>query len=60
MHSLRVKAGKPRLSVWFVAYGVGRAWAEAVALQAKPFRNMGVTWSSAGEYGNALDVLRPT
>jgi hypothetical protein len=60
MHSLRIAADKPTLPVWFVAYGAGRAWAEAVARQAKAFRNMGVTWSSVGEYGNALDVLRPT
>jgi hypothetical protein len=25
----------------------------------KNYRNMGVTYSSAGEYGNAIDILRP-
>ena len=60
MDALRRKAGKPDLPVWFVAFGSGRAWAGNVANAAKQYRNMGVTYSSAGEYGNAIDVLVPT
>jgi hypothetical protein len=60
MEELRKKAGKPNLPVWFVAFGSGKSWANSVASKAKGYRNMGVTYSSAGEYGNALDVLPPT
>jgi hypothetical protein len=42
-----------------VAFGGGRAWADRVANAAKRYRNMGVTYSSAGEYGNAIDILPP-
>ncbi len=59
MDALRRKAGKPTLPVWFVAFGSGRAWAGSVANAAKQYRNMGVTYSSAGEYGNAIDILPP-
>ena len=60
MDALRRKAGKPNLPVWFVAFGGGRGWAGSVASSAKSYRNMGVTYSSAGEYGNAIDVLQPS
>jgi hypothetical protein len=43
----------------FVAFGAGRAWAGNIASSAKHYRNMGVTYSSAGEYGNAIDILPP-
>jgi hypothetical protein len=56
--ALRKKADKPNLPVWFVAFGDGRAWAGNVANAAKLFRNMSVTYSSAGEYGNSIDLLR--
>ena len=59
MDVLRKKAGKPDLPVWFVAFGSGRAWAGSVANAAKRYRGMGVTYSSAGEYGNAIDILPP-
>jgi hypothetical protein len=59
MDALRRKAGKPTLPVWFVAFGSGRAWAASVASAAKRYRGMGVTYSSAGEYGNAIDLLPP-
>jgi hypothetical protein len=59
MEALRREAGKPTLPVWFVAHGDGRAWAGDVANAAKHYRNMGVTYSSAGEYGNAIDILPP-
>jgi hypothetical protein len=59
MERLRKKAGKPDLPVWFVAFGSGRGWAGSVANSAKSYRNMGVTYSSAGEYGNAIDILQP-
>ena len=54
------RPASPTLPVWFVAFGSGRAWAGNVASAAKQYRNMGVTYSSAGEYGNAIDVLVPT
>jgi hypothetical protein len=56
---LRRKAGKPHLPTWFVAFGAGRSWANSVAAKAKHYRNMGVTYSSAGEYGNSIDILAP-
>jgi lysozyme family protein len=59
MDALRKKAGKTSLPVWFVAFGDGRAWAGNTANQAKQFGGMGVTYSSAGEYGNSIDLLRP-
>ena len=59
MDALRRKAEKPDLPVWFVAFGAGRAWAGSVANAAKHYRGMGVTYSSAGEYGNAIDILPP-
>jgi hypothetical protein len=59
MDALRKKAGKPDLPVWFVAFGSGRGWANGVASAAKQYRNMGVTYSSAGEYGNVIDILTP-
>jgi hypothetical protein len=59
MDALRKKAGKPDLPVWFVAFGSGRGWANSVASSAKQYRNMGVTYSSAGEYGNVIDILTP-
>ena len=59
MHALRVRAGKPSLPVWFVAFGDGRSWAGGVATAARAHKNMGVTYSAAGEYGDAIDILRP-
>ena len=59
MDALRRRAGKPDLPVWFVAFGSGRKWAGKVASTAKHYRGMGVTYSSAGEYGNAIDILPP-
>jgi hypothetical protein len=56
---LRRKANKPKLPTWFVAFGAGRAWAQTVANAAKHYRNKGVTYSSAGEYGNAINILPP-
>jgi hypothetical protein len=60
MDALRREANKPTLPVWFVTHGDGRTWAKDVANAAKHYRNMGVTYSSAGEYGNAIDILPPT
>jgi len=59
MDALRRRAGKPDLPVWFVAFGSGRKWAGNVASTAKHYRNMSVTYSSAGEYGNSIDILPP-
>jgi hypothetical protein len=60
MDRLRRQAGKPTLPVWFVAFGKGRSWAASVGTTARNYRNMGVTYSSDGEYGNSIDILRPT
>lgn len=61
-HNLRVAAGKPDLFVQFVAYGDGRNWAQEIAqrIKANDYRNMGVSYSSEGEYGNAEVILLPT
>jgi hypothetical protein len=59
MDALRKKAGKPNMPVWFVAFGSGRSWAGSIADAAKRYPHMGVTYSSAGEYGNAIDVVVP-
>lgn len=53
MDTLRKKAGKPDLPVWFVSFGSGKSWAKGVASGAKQYRNMYVTYSSVGEYKNA-------
>jgi len=60
LDALRRKAGKPNLPTWFVSFGGGRGWANGVANAAKHYRNMGVTYSSAGEYGNSIDILTPS
>lgn len=59
MDVLRRKAGKPEIPVWFIAFGAGRGWADGIAKAAKNYRGMGVTYSSAGEYGNVIDILSP-
>ena len=59
MDALRRQAGKPEIPVWFVAFGAGREWALSTADAAKNYRGMGVTYSSAGEYGNVIDILSP-
>lgn len=59
MDMLRRDVGKPDIPVWFVAFGKGRAWASDTAKRAANFRNMGVTYSSRGEYENSQDILLP-
>jgi hypothetical protein len=61
MSRLRIDAGKPTLPVWFVAFGGGRAWADRMAksITDNGYSNMGVTYSSQGEYRNSEDVLLP-
>lgn len=59
MEALRIAAGKPTLPVWFVAYGNGRDWADRMAKEAAGYVNMGVTFSSEGEYENSEDILVP-
>src|SRR5262245_32812554 len=59
MDALRRKAGKQTLPVWFVYFGKGKKQAEAIAAVARSYKNMGVTYSTAGEYKNATDLLRP-
>jgi hypothetical protein len=61
MDALRRKALKPELPVWFVSYGDGHEWANQTAneISARGYRNMSVTYSSAGEYEDSQDVLLP-
>ena len=59
LDELRKAAGKPDLPVWFVGYGNGKKWAEKMAGSAKDFKNMGVTYSTKGEYDNAQDLHKP-
>jgi hypothetical protein len=59
MEKLRNAAGRPALPVWFVSFGPGLEWAERVAAAAAEYSNMSVTYSSAGEYGNSIDVHPP-
>ncbi len=61
MDRLRKQANKPDFPVWFVFYGDGRfsANATADAIRATGYLNMGVTYSSEGEYGNAIHIFLP-
>ena len=59
MEKLRRAAARPALPVWFVSFGAGRGWAERVAADAAEYSSMSVTYSSAGEYGNSIDVHPP-
>jgi hypothetical protein len=48
------------LPVWFVGFDQdGREWVQEITEEAKRYANMGVTISTDGEYGNAVDVARP-
>jgi lysozyme family protein len=60
--AMRKAVGKPDLPIRFVAYGNGRQWAQQTAgtIQAGAYSNMGVTYSSEGEYASSEDVLLPT
>lgn len=60
MDRLRKDVGKPDLPIWFVSFGrAGKVWASKIARVAKDYLNMGVTWSSRGEYTDSIDVLKP-
>ena len=59
MDALRRAAGKPTIPVWFVYFGKGKAQADTHAAAAKSYKNMGVTYSTKGEYKNAMDLQRP-
>src|SRR5262245_19659126 len=59
MDALRRSVGKPTLPVWFVYFGKGEAQSKVHADAAKSYKNMRVTYSTRGEYGNATDLLRP-
>jgi lysozyme family protein len=60
--AMRRAVGKPDLPIRFVSYGGGKQWAQQTAgtIQAGAYRNMGVTYSSEGEYGSSEDILLPT
>lgn len=59
MDQLRRAAGKSDLPVWFVAFGDGRGWAQDTVAAARHYFGMGVTYANRGEYGDAVDLLRP-
>jgi hypothetical protein len=60
MDRLRSRAGRPMLPVWFVGFDQdGREWVAEITEEAKRYANMGVTISTDGEYGNAVDVAKP-
>ena len=64
MHKLRVRAGKPDMPVWFVAFktkkaGDGQPWAQKTASLTGPYKNMSVTYSPDGEYTSVIDVPGP-
>jgi hypothetical protein len=60
--AMRKAVGKPDLPIRFVSYGNGKNWAQQTAgtIQAGAYSNMGVTYSSEGEYGSSEDILLPT
>jgi hypothetical protein len=60
MDRLRMRAGRPMLPVWFVGFDQdGREWVDEITEEAKRYANMGVTHSTDGEYGNAVDIAKP-
>jgi hypothetical protein len=59
MDALRRAVGKPNIPVWFVYFGKGKAQADTHAKAGQSFKNMGVTYSTKGEYKDAADLLRP-
>lgn len=61
MHDLRSKAGKPALWTQFVSFGNGRPWcnARATTIQYRKYVQMGVSFSSIGEYKNSISILDP-
>jgi hypothetical protein len=56
MDKLRHAAGKPDMPVWFVAFGRGKIWAHARAIEARQYKNMWVSYSSKGEYQSSEDI----
>lgn len=61
MEKLRRRVQKYDLPVWFVSFGSGKPWAmqRKQAMLERGYRSMSVTYSSAGEYGNSVDIQRP-
>ncbi len=60
MHDFRKRANKISLPVWFVSLGRDQyPTTKSIAMQAKNFYNMGVTWSRRGEYKTCEDLLLP-
>jgi len=55
MHDLRIRAMKTDLPVWFVFFGRSDRAARNTA-KAVNYKNMYVTHSYVGEYGNAVDI----
>ena len=61
MHTLRLRAGKADMPVWFVFFDkgdrheIGRKAAKEMAADAQQYDNMSVTYSPDGEYKSAVD-----
>lgn len=62
MDKLRKAANKPDLPVWFVCFDRGKRtrmglnWGESMAIDAKKFTNMYVSYSKGGEYVASIDL----
>jgi hypothetical protein len=58
MKRLRIDAGKPDLPVWFVMFDDGEDMAKHIAdlIRERGHKEMRVTYSSKGEYGNSIDI----
>jgi hypothetical protein len=56
MDKLRIAAGKPDMPVWFVSFGRGKISAHALAIEARQYKNMWVSYSRKGEYESSEDI----
>jgi hypothetical protein len=59
MDAMRQRAGKSDLPVWFVFFGAAADEAQRTAVLGAKYFDIGVTYSSQGEYGSSVDILRP-
>jgi len=59
--NIRRRISKPTMPVWFVYHGAGKLAAKKMenAIRAGDFKNMSVTYSAKGEYGDSWDILLP-
>lgn len=56
MARLRIKAKRPNLPCWFVAFNDGKSWIENTARTARSYINMWCSYSDSGEYGSSEDI----